>query len=67
MSTLTYIPLLANGEAVPGYWRVTAASEQAARMMIEERMQRRAWFTLCREWIKAGKKVREVQDDKITS
>lgn len=56
-----YIPML-SGEPVEGWWQVTAATEDAAKAMIEERMVHRAFFSLRREWIASGKRVKEVSD-----
>lgn len=58
-----YVPML-SGEPCAGYWRVTAATEDAAKAMIEERMIKRAYLSLRREWANQGRKVRE-QDDQI--
>lgn len=62
----TWVPMI-GGDVVPGYWRVSAKTEQSAQLMIEERMQRRAFFSLCREWRSGGKRVREVVDDTISA
>ena len=57
----TYIPML-SGEPVSGYWVVTAATEDAAKAMIEERMIKRAYLSLRREWANQGRKVKEQHD-----
>lgn len=57
----TYEPLL-SGIVPAGHWQVTAKNEQAAQLMLEERMTKRAFFSLLREWRGQGKKVRANHD-----
>mgnify|MGYP001339286539 CR=1 FL=1 len=61
-ASTTWQPIMGDGTEVTGYWRVHAATEEAAKSMVEARMIMRAYFSLCREWRNGGKKVREVQD-----
>ena len=63
-ASTTCQPIMGDGTEVTGYWTVHAATPESARMMIEQRMIARAYFALCREWVKAGRKMKEVQDEK---
>jgi hypothetical protein len=56
----TWRPIKSSGEPVSGYWRVYAKTREAAVKMLEERMQRRAYFVLLREWKADGERVEEV-------
>jgi hypothetical protein len=53
-------PMLPSG-AVKGYWVVHAATREAAKMQIEERMIKRGYFVQLREWKKNGWLVEEVE------
>jgi hypothetical protein len=57
--TKSWRPMLPSG-AVKGYWVVHAATREAAKMQIEERMIKRAHFPLLREWKENGWLVEEV-------
>ncbi len=50
------------GDEVISGWQVYAKTEAAARLMVEERMHRRAYFSLCREWKAQGSKVVQVKE-----
>jgi hypothetical protein len=56
----TWQPIMGDGTAIEGYWEVSAASEAAAKLIVEQRMHARAYYSLCMEWVAQGKRVRVV-------
>jgi len=59
---ITWQPITSKGVPLEGYWRVNARTVSAAQMMIRERMQKRSYFILLREWIQEGERVEEVRE-----
>ena len=49
------------GEVIPGF-TVRAATPEAARMMLHTAMERRGWFAKARQWVEAGKQVKEAEN-----